>query len=111
MVKVLSWVTLAVAGVVCLPSGLTSLVAWDSLGDAAWWLVWFGAVPLAGLAAILAVVILVTALLSRIRFLTIPGEEGTVLRTHTCGELRHRSGRHRGRHSAAGSIVSGTTRA
>ena len=60
MIKLLAWVTLAIT-VLFVALALTALFGWESLDGTAWWLAMAGAVPLAGLAIVLVLAVLVTA--------------------------------------------------
>lgn len=56
--KVLAWSSLATA-LLFVILGVTGLFAWDSLGDTASLLVWFGAIPLLVISILLAIALLV----------------------------------------------------
>ncbi|MCS5616948.1 MAG: hypothetical protein NZ658_03015 [Pirellulales bacterium] len=60
MIKALAWATLAIT-VLFVALALTALFGWESLEGTAWWLAMAGAVPLAGLAIVLVLDMLVTA--------------------------------------------------
>jgi hypothetical protein len=60
LIAVLAWTAL-VAAMAFVVLTLTALFAWDSLGETAPALVWYGAVPLLVLAILLAVAIMVLA--------------------------------------------------
>jgi hypothetical protein len=56
--KVLAWSSFASALLFAVLA-VTGLFAWDSLGDTAPMLIWFGAIPLLGLSILLAIALLV----------------------------------------------------
>ena len=56
--KVLAWSSF-VAALLFVILGVTGLFAWDSLGDTAPLLVWFGAIPLLVISILLAITLLV----------------------------------------------------
>ena len=56
--KVLAWSSFA-AAVLFVILGVTGLFAWDSLGDTAPLLVWFGAIPVLVISILLAITLLV----------------------------------------------------
>ena len=56
--KVLAWSSFATA-LLFVILGVTGLFAWDSLGDTAPLLVWFGAIPLLVISILLAIALLV----------------------------------------------------
>jgi len=60
MIKVLAWATLGIT-LLFVALALTALFGWKSLEGTAWWLAMAGAVPLAGLAIVLVLAMLVTA--------------------------------------------------